>query len=150
MNINRCELSGRLTRDGELRATQSGTPILTFGLAFNDRKRDSATGNWEDVPNFIDCVVFGSFAEGIAQYTTKGRKVFVAGKLRYSSWERDGQKRSKLELLVDTLDFASDGQAQGQGTQKVPQAQQQPTYSAPPAPPAPVAQDDIYDEDIPF
>lgn len=140
MNINRCELSGNVTRDGELKATKGGTPVLTFGLAFNDRKRNAA-GEWEDVPNFIDCVIYGKLAESIAQYVTKGQKLFAAGKLHYSSWVRDGAKRSKIELIIDTLDLAG-GRKQGEQQQ----AQQAPAYSAPPAP----IQDDLYDEEIPF
>lgn len=140
MNINRCELSGNVTRDGELKTTMAGTPVLTFGLAFNDRKRNAAD-EWEDVPNFIDCVLFGKLAESIAQYVKKGQKLFVAGKLHYSSWERDGTKRSKIELIIDTLDLAG-GRKQGEQQP----AQQAPAYSTPPAP----IQDDLYDEKIPF
>ena len=96
------------------------------------------------MPNFIDCVIYGKLAESLAQYVTKGQKVFVAGKLHYSSWEHDGQKRSKLELIIDTIDLAS---GRKQGEQKP--AQQAPAYSTPPAP-VPDLQDDLYDEDIPF
>lgn len=138
MNVNRCELSGRVTRDGELKTTTGGTAVLTFGLAFNDRKRNAA-GAWEDVPNFIDCVLYGKPAESMAQYVTKGKHAFLAGKLKYSSWERDGQKRSKIELIVDTIDLASSG-----GKQQ--QQQAQPAYGTPQK----AIQDDLYDEDIPF
>lgn len=143
MNINRCELSGNVTRDGELKATRGGTPVLLFGLAFNDRKRNAA-GDWENVPNFIDCVIYGKLAESLAQYVTKGQKLFVAGKLHYSSWEHDGQKRSRLELIVDTIDLAS---GRKQGEQQL--ARQAPAYSTPPAQ-VPDLQDDLYDEEIPF
>lgn len=157
MNINRCELSGHVTRDGDLKATTGGTSVLAFGLAFNDRKRNTQTGEWEDVPNFIDCVIFGKYAESMEPYITKGRHVYVAGKLRYSSWEKDGGKRSKIELVVDTLDLAS---APKQTKQAAPYQPAQPVYNAPaPAPAQPVynapvqplpTQDDLYDEDIPF
>ena len=141
MNVNRCELSGRVTRDGELKSTTGGTAVLTFGLAFNDRKRNAA-GTWEDVPNFIDCVLYGKAAEGLAQYIEKGRHVFVAGKLKYSSWEKGGQRRSKIELIIDTIDLAS-----GSNGGKQQQTQQaQPTYATPQE----YEQPDLYDEDIPF
>ena len=140
MNINRCELSGNVTRGGELKATRGGTPVLAFGLAFNDSKRNAA-GEWENVPNYIDCVIYGKFAESAAQYIVKGQKLFAAGKLHYSSWEKDGVKRSKLELVIDTLDLAG-----GRKQATKPVQQQAPAYSAPPA----AAQDDLYDEEIPF
>lgn len=144
MNINRCELSGNVTRDGELKATKGGTPVLTFGLAFNDLKRNQQTGEWDSIPNFIDCVAYGKFAEGVAKHVIKGQKVFLAGKLHYSSWESNGTKRSKIELIVDTIDLAG-GRKQGE-QQPAQQVQQAPAYSTPPA----QIQDDLYDEEIPF
>lgn len=146
MNINRCELSGNCTRDGELKATPNGTAVLVFGLAFNDRKRNPASNAWEDVPNFIDVVIYGKPAEGLAPYITKGQKLFVAGKLRYSSWEKDGYRRSKIELVAETIDLA--GGRKQDSAQAAPQATQAaPAYSAPtPASSNP----DLYDEEIPF
>ena len=105
MSINRVTLSGNLTRDPEIRSTQSGMNILNFGMAVNDRRRNSATGEWEDYANFVDCVLFGNRADFLSRTLHKGIKVVVEGKLRYSSWERDGQRRSKLEVVVDDLDF---------------------------------------------
>ena len=58
-DINRVEVSGNLTRDPELRSTASGMAVLTFGLASNDSRKNNQTGEWEDVPNFIDCTMFG-------------------------------------------------------------------------------------------
>ena len=113
MNINRVVLTGNLTRDPEVRRTQSGMAIMSFGLAVNDRRRNSQTGEWEDVANFIDCTMFGSRAEAVANYLSKGSKIGLEGKLRYSSWERDGQKRSKLEVIVDELEFLSPRNSQG-------------------------------------
>ena len=115
MSINRVNISGNLTRDPEMRATQGGTQILTFGVAVNDRRRNPQTGEWEDYPNFIDCVVFGNRAEPLSRFLTKGMKVAVEGKLRWSQWERDGQKRSKIEVIVDEVEFLSSRQGQGQG-----------------------------------
>lgn len=156
-------ITGNLTRDPELRATQSGTQVLHLGVAVNDRRRNPQTGNWEDYPNFIDCVMFGTRAEAIQRYLSKGTKVAIEGRLRYSSWERDGQKRSKIEVVVDEIEFMSSrqgggnsnggGYAQQQGGYAVP-AQQAPYQQAAPAPaPVPVAAPpaaDVYDEDIPF
>lgn len=105
MSINVVVLSGNLTRDPELRSTPSGMQILQFGLAFNDRRKNGQTGQWEDIPNFVDCTVFGNRAEALSRILTKGMHVAVYGKLRWSSWEKDGQKRSKLEVIADDIDL---------------------------------------------
>lgn len=158
MSINRVNISGNLTRDPELRATASGTQVLSFGVAVNDRRRNPQTGEWEDYPNFVDCTMFGTRAEAVSRYLSKGSKVAIEGKLRYSSWERDGQRRSKLEVIVDEIEFMSRGQ-QGEagGYAPAPSYGQQGGYAPAPAPqqaPAPMAPVppavDVYDEDIPF
>ena len=147
MSINRVNISGNLTRDPELRATSSGTQVLSFGVAVNDRRRNPQTGDWEDYPNCGDCTMFGTRAEAVKRYLSKGSKVAIEGKLRYSSWERDGQRRSKLEVIVDEIEFMSRGQ-QGEagGCAPAPAPQQAPAPMAAPVPPAV----DVYDEDIPF
>lgn len=120
MSINRVNISGNLTRDPELRATQGGTSILTFGMAVNDRRRNPQSGEWEDYPNFVDVVVFGNRCDFLSKQLHKGKKVHVEGKLRYSSWEKDGQKRSKLEVVMDDIDF------------ELPPKSQQPPQGYPP------------------
>ena len=107
MSINRVAISGNLTRDAELRTTQSGMSILDFGVAVNDRRKNQHTGEWEDWPNFVDCTMFGARAEKLQPYLAKGSKVALEGKLRYSSWESGGQRRSKLSVIVDELEFMS-------------------------------------------
>ena len=159
MSINRVNISGNLTRDPELRVTSGGTQVLSFGVAVNDRRRNPQTGEWEDYPNFVDCTMFGTRAEAVNRYLSKGSKVAIEGKLRYSSWERDGQRRSKLEVIVDEIEFMSRGQ-QGDagGYAPAPSYGQQGGYapaSAPQQAPAPMAAPvppavDVYDEDIPF
>lgn len=159
MSINRVVISGNLTRDPEMRATTSGVQVLSFGVAVNDRRRNPQTGEWEDYPNFVDCTMFGTRAEAVSRYLSKGSKVAIEGKLRYSSWERDGQRRSKLEVIVDEIEFMSRGQ-QGEagGYAPAPSYGQQGGYAPAPAPqqaPAPMAAPvppavDVYDEDIPF
>ncbi len=160
MSINRVNISGNLTRDPELRVTGSGTQILSFGVAVNDRRRNPQTNEWEDVPNFVDCVVFGARAEPLSRFLSKGSKVALEGKLRYSSWEtKDGQRRSKLEVVVDEVEFLSSRNQQGAPQAGGPYAA--PSYAAPAAA-APMPQQayaapvqappsaDVYDEDIPF
>ena len=105
MSINRVIISGNLTRDPEIRKTAGGMPVLGFGVAVNDRRRNQQTGEWEDYPNFIDCTMFGTRAEAVSRFLSKGSKVAVEGKLRWSQWERDGQKRSKIEVIVDEIEF---------------------------------------------
>lgn len=145
MGINRVCLSGNMTRDAELRQTQSGAPVITFGVAVNDRRKNNQTGEWEDYANFVDCTMFGQRAQAIAPYLTKGTKVSLDGKLRYSSWERDGQKRSKLEVIVDEIEFMSsrhdNGGYQEQRQQAPRQGQRQPQRDVAPT---------VYDSDIPF
>ena len=107
MSINRVAISGNLTRDPEGRATQSGVSVLSFTVAVNDRKRNSQTGEWEDYANFIPCTIFGKRASSLEQYLEKGTKVAIEGKLRWSQWEKDGDKRSKIEVVVDEIEFMS-------------------------------------------
>ena len=157
MSINRVNISGNLTRDPELRATAGGTQVLSFGVAVTDRRKNPQTGDWEDYPNFVDCTMFGTRAEAVSRYLSKGTKVAIEGKLRYSSWERDGQRRSKLEVIVDEIEFMSRGSQGGQGgySQNGGNAYAG-GYAPAPAPqaaPAPVQAPpavDVYDEDIPI
>ena len=112
MSINRVAISGNLTRDPELRQTAGGMAILGFGVAVNDRHKNQQTGEWEDYPNFIDCTMFGARAQSVSRFLSKGSKVAIEGKLRWSQWERDGQKRSKIEVIVDEIEFMSRQQGQ--------------------------------------
>lgn len=151
MSINRVALSGNLTRDPELRTTQSGTSVLTFGIAVNDRRKNNQTGEWEDYANFVDCTMFGTRAQSVSQYLRKGQHVTLDGKLRYSSWERDGQKRSKLEVIIDDIDFSGSGRIdyqEGVASQGVQTANVS-AYSAPSVPQVDT-NSSVYDEDIPF
>ena len=147
MSINRVNISGNLTRDPELRATAGGTQVLSFGVAVNDRRKNPQTGDWEDYPNFVDCTMFGTRAEAVSRYLSKGTKVAIEGKLRYSSWERDGQRRSKLEVIVDEIEFMSRGSQGGQGGYGQNGGNSYGDgYDSVQASPAA----DVYDEDIPF
>lgn len=143
MSINRVSITGNLTRDPERRVTAGGTQVLSFGVAVNDRRRSPQTGEWEDYPNFVDCTMFGTRAEAVSRFLAKGNKVAIEGKLRYSSWEKDGQRRSKLEVIVDEIEFMS--QRQGGGAPATA-----PVAAPMPAPAAAPPSVDLYDEDIPF
>ena len=147
MSINRVNITGNLTRDPELRATAGGTQMLAFGVAVNDRRKNQQTGEWEDVPNFVDCIVFGSRAEAVSRFISKGSKVAIEGKLRYSSWEtKEGQRRSKLEVIVDEIDFLSrQGQQVTSPAAEAAKVADTPAYGTPRAP-----EPEFYDADIPF
>lgn len=126
-NINRVTISGHLTRDPELRATTSGKSVLHFGMAVNDSRLNQQSQEWEDYPNFIDVVVFGNMADSMGKMLHKGMKVCIDGKLRYTSWEKDGQKRSKVEVVAQTIELPP-RQQQPQSQQNYAQTQQQPVY----------------------
>lgn len=171
MSINRVNISGNLTRDPEARG---GGNVLAFGVAVNDRRKNPDTDEWEDVPNFIDCVVFGRRAAALEQILRKGMKVAVEGKLRQSRWETDdGQTRSRIEVVVDEVEFMSArGEGDGGGRRRRPtNASGYPTQAASPyETPAPQGQvvapgvyqpslqqpqpqqpaQSAYDSDIPF
>lgn len=148
MSINRVNITGNLTRDPELRVTAGGTQVLAFGVAVNDRRKNPQTGAWEDVPNFVDCIVFGQRAEAVSRFISKGSKVAIEGKLRFSSWEtKDGDRRSKLEVIVDEIDFMSraSGQQVTSPAAEAAKVADTPVYGAPRAP-----EPEFYDADIPF
>lgn len=129
MSINSVSISGNLGRDSEIRSTQSGTSILTFPLAVSERIKKG--DNWEEYTNWIDVVVFGRRADSLSKILAKGMKVAVSGHLRYSTWEKDGQKRSKLEVIADDVDIMQrrdNSQSQQNGSYGQ-QYQQQPNYS---------------------
>jgi single-strand DNA-binding protein len=118
-DINRVTIVGRLTRDPELRHLPSGNPVLQLGVAVNGRQRDEA-GNWSDKPNFFDVKVFGNQAEMLSQHLAKGRRIGVDGRLDWSSWETPEGKRSKVEIVAQSVQFLdSRGDADG-GAQFVP------------------------------
>ena len=148
MSINKVFIAGNLTRDPELRETPSGFQVLNFGVAVNDRRRNPQTQQWEDYANFVDCTMFGNRAESVSRFLAKGSKVAVEGKLRWSQWEaKDGSKRSKLEVVVDELEFMSrDGQQQGQQRAQGMQQGTAQAYAAMGVQPQAVA----YDDEIPF
>lgn len=119
MSINTVSISGNITADAKKNETKSGSAVLTFSVAVNERRKNSA-GEWEDYPNFIDCAIFGKRAESLAQYLKKGTKVSVSGHLRQSRWERDGQKRSKLDIVVDEVEFFAPKKVQQADEEPIP------------------------------
>ena len=113
-DINRVTIVGRLTRDPELAHLPSGTAVLKLGVAVNGRQKDEG-GNWIDKPNFFDVKVFGNQADALNNHLAKGRRVGVDGRLDWSSWEaQDGSKRSKVEIVAQSVQFL-DSRGEGGG-----------------------------------
>ena len=154
MGINKTFISGNLTKDCQLRSTAAGSNILTFTVAVNDRRRNPQTGEWEDFPNFIDCVIFGQRAQTLSNFLAKGSKVSIEGKLRWSQWQdKQTQKnRSKIEVIVDEVEFLSGSKAQNQQQSQKPNnytnQYQNGAYSATQQPTG--YQSDLSDTPIPF
>ena len=110
--FNKVVLMGNLTRDPETRTTAGGQSVTSFGLAVNRTWRNADGQQQEDV-DYIDCTAWGKAGEIIAQYMQKGRALLVSGRLSQRSWEQDGQKRSKVEVVVEDFNFVGDGAGGG-------------------------------------
>lgn len=152
MAINKVLLTGNLTRDAELRATRNTqTPVLTFTVAVNERRKNQQTGEWEDYPNFIACVLYGNRAGALFCHLTKGLKVAVEGRLRYRTYVKDDEKRSCLDVVVDEIEFVSP-RADASAPQAAPEAAAHMAPTTDPMAPAAVqpSAPELYDEDVPF
>lgn len=101
-SFNRVILLGNLTRDLEIRYTTSGMAIGDTGIAVNDRRKNQA-GEWVDEPTFVDLKFFGRTAEIAGEYLSKGSPIHIEGHLKLDTWEKEGQKRSKLYVIVDRM-----------------------------------------------
>ena len=154
MSVNSVTLTGNITRDAELHQTSAtGTSVLNFSIAVNDRRRNSSTGEWEDHANFFDITVFGKRAETIHTWCTKGTKVAIEGNLRQNTWKdkETGQNRSRVTVIANEIDFMSRG-GNGGGNRSNGGGSSQPT----PADTTPAASNDFAggndydDDDVPF
>src|SRR5947207_37250 len=103
-SFNQVILMGNLTRDPELRQTPNGQSVCSFSLALN-RSYKGSDGNWQEATDYVDIVCWGPLAERVAQYVTKGRPVLAHGRLQSRSWEQEGQKRSKVEVVAQDVTF---------------------------------------------
>ena len=123
-SLNQVILMGNLTRDPELRQTPSGQQVCSFSLALNRSYKDQ-NGEWQEATDYIDVVAWGPLGERVAQYMSKGRRALVQGRLQSRSWEQDGQKRSKVEVLANDVTFldsrgGESGDAGSNGTAGTP------------------------------
>lgn len=100
-NFNRVIIAGNLTRDPELRHIPSGSAVLENAIAVNDRVKRG--NDWVEETSFIDVTFWGRTAEIVKQYLTKGSPVLVEGRLKQDSWEKDGQKRTKLRVICEKM-----------------------------------------------
>lgn len=159
-NFNKVYLIGNLTRDPELRVTPKGTAICQFGLAVNRQFKDES-GAMRDETTFVDIEAWGKQGETIGKYCTKGRPLFVEGRLKFDQWEdkTSGQKRSKLKVVLEGFQFLGgrgEGGAPGGGGAAGDDADQSPERHSPPpraassARPPAAAPQDSGDEDVPF
>ena len=102
-SFNKVMLMGNLTRDPELRYTPNGAAVTSFGLAVNRKFKQG--DEWKEDVCFVDITVWGKQGENCAEYLSKGRPAFIEGRLQYSTWESDGQKKSKLEVVANAVQF---------------------------------------------
>lgn len=114
-------LIGNLTRDPELRVTPKGTAIATFSLAMNRKFKDDSGGEREEV-TYVDCEAWGKSGENISKYCTKGRPLYVEGRLRLDQWEdkTTKEKRSRMKCVVENFQFLGDGQKREEGHREPP------------------------------
>ncbi len=148
-NINRVVMTGNLTSDPDLRSLPSGMSVCKLRIACNTRRKNQATGDWEDKPNYFDVTVWGAQGENCARYLAKGRPVAIDGRLEWREWEaQDGAKRQSVDIIADSVQFLGGrdeaGGGNGNGFSR-PSAGDLPvdTRDFAPATTAPAADDDI-------
>lgn len=150
-SYNRVILMGNLTRDVELRYTPAGTPVTEVGLAVNDRRKNQ-NGEWVDETTFVDVTFWGRTAEVAGEYLSKGSPVFIEGRLKLDTWEKEGQKNYKLRVVCDRMQMLG---ARGEGSGgsrpaprndyvEEPGAAREPAHAPESRPPA------VSNDDIPF
>jgi single-strand DNA-binding protein len=111
-SFNQVVLMGNLTRDPELRQTPNGQSVCSFSLALN-RSYKNASGEWQEVTDYVDIVAWAALGERVTQYLSKGRPALVSGRLQSRSWEQDGQKRNKVEVVANDVTFLGGGNRGG-------------------------------------
>jgi single-strand DNA-binding protein len=105
-NINRVVMTGNLTADPELRSTPSGMSVCSLRIACNTRRKDQASGEWVDKPNYFNVTVWGAQGENAARFLSKGRPVAIDGRLEWREWEaQDGTKRQATDIIADSVQF---------------------------------------------
>ena len=163
-SYNRVILVGNLTRDPELRYIPSGTAVTEIGMAISDRRKDQS-GNWIEETTFIDVTLWARTAEVVCEYLSKGSSVLIEGRLKFETWEKDGQKRSKLKVIGERMQMlggrGGGGEGGGSGGGSSASSSQSSEHQQPPAehqqppaeyeqPAATTASSEPAGDDIPF
>jgi len=144
MSFNKIILVGNLGRDPELRYTPQGTPVCSFSLATNERRKDRNTGENNDIKTWFRVTLWGRQAETASQYLTRGRPVYIEGRLRVEEWtDRDGKPRHTLEVHATDMQFIGGGRSDDAVAPPAKAAAAASTEAMPPAP-------DLSDDDVPF
>jgi single-strand DNA-binding protein len=144
---------GNLTRDPELRQTPNGQTVTNFSLALNRSYKDQS-GEWQEMTDYIDIVCWAGLAERVAQYLSKGRRCLVQGRLQSRSWEQEGQKRSKVEVLANDVTFldsrgsGGDDSGAGNSSTEAPAPSEAPKSADKPKPSKKAKKDDVVIEDV--
>ena len=147
-SLNKVLLIGNLTRDPEVRMMSSGRPVCNFGLALNRSYKDSE-GNKKEEVTFVDVECFGPRAEAVGRFFSKGRPIFVEGRLKLDQWEsKEGEKRSAIRVVLDNFEFVDAGSSNKESPAKT-------TTPSTLEPPNPSIQESAsssvdLDEDVPF
>jgi single-strand DNA-binding protein len=156
-NINVVVITGNLTQDPELRHTGGGTAVCELRVAVNSRRKDGATGEWVDKPNYFNVTVWGAQGENCANYLAKGRPVAVEGRLDWREWEaKDGSgKRQAVSIVANSVQFLGSrdgggGGGGGNGNGFTPQSDTPTDTSDYDAAPAGASAGGGADDDIPF
>jgi single-strand DNA-binding protein len=164
-NLNKVMLIGRLTRDPETRHTQGGSSVTNFGLAVNRSYRRKDSDETVEETTFVDVEAWGKTGETFARYMKKGRQAYVEGRLKLDTWEKEGQKHSKIRVVMEEFQFLDGGNGGGGGSAEGAPRARRPMPARAGAPGAPGAaaegggapsgetpQDDYapFDDDIPF
>jgi single-strand DNA-binding protein len=114
-NINRVVMTGNLTRDPELRSLPSGMSVCSLRVACNTRRKDNASGEWVDKPNYFDVTVWGAQGENCARFLAKGRPVAIDGRLEWREWQdKEGNTRQSIDIIADAVQFLG-GREEGVG-----------------------------------
>jgi len=147
-SLNKVLLIGNLTRDPEVRMMSSGRPVCNFGLALNRNYKD-AEGNKKEEVTFVDVECFGPRAEAVGRFFSKGRAIFVEGRLKLDQWEtKEGEKRSAIRVVLDNFEFVDVGKSDGHTTPD--QSNRPVTPTEKPKPQESLSDDNGFDEDVPF
>lgn len=150
MYINKVELYGNLTRDPEVKALPSGQQVVNFAIATNRSYKDK-NGARQEQTEFHNVVAFGRTAEVIGQYLKKGRPIFVEGRLQTRTWEKDGAKQYRTEIIVEQFQFGADGgRGEGGGARSSAPADDMGSSMPSSADEIQYPDEEINPEDIPF